>query len=487
MAFIFLITVNLQALEIYPKNIFLDHYEIIPPLGRIKSIATSLDKIFAISDNYLLIFDKNNFNLLRTTYFSQEISLVAYDPFYDELWVSSVNTIIRYNISLGSVREYKFNSIINGLGFTAESVYISSQKKYALERNSGNLEVVSNFPEDVIWYRCFDKKQLNNYVFLTPYFYQDDLKVTNNPFHQYEITALHDDGMYLYVGTDQYGILRYNKISLTKERIIYGPLTTRNLRLKKIGTDYYFISEAGISFLSTGDRKNWCYFRLLNKPGDFLFLDGEFLISFGNQIAKVSGVVSTPITHLKNNIITINHDGVYIYVGTKNGMYKILKETDEPFPFGPDRYPVYFIYPSNGQIFVGGEFATYRFDRKLDRWFQILPCGTKDICALKSSFYFLTHENQLIRYTIPNDSIGKENDTLTIALPYFNIYDIDSDGKVLYCATGSGINYFNPETQAYNPVYNLPRIKYDYVAIVAENIIAISDEKIYRLPLKYRD
>ncbi|MEO0156470.1 MAG: hypothetical protein ABIL07_05100, partial [candidate division WOR-3 bacterium] len=182
-----------------------------------------------------------------------------------------------------------------------------------------------------------------------------------------------------------------------------------------------------------------------------------------------------------------NFDQTSIYVGTVDGMYKILRETREPIEFGPDRYPVYVIYPSNEQIFVGGEFATYRFDQRLNQWFQIMPWGAKDICEVKSNFYFLTVDNQLIRYKPLGDSILVDNDTNVILLPYFNIYDIDSDGKILYCATGSGINYFDPETQLYNPIYNLPRIKYNNVAVVNEDIIAISDNCIYRLPIKYRD
>jgi len=484
---LFFFCFNLYAVEIIPKNIFLDHYEIIPPLGRVKSISTSLNKIFAISDNYLLIFDKNTLELLRATHFNQEVTLVAYDPFYDELWIPSMNSILRYNINLGSIREYQFNSYVMGIGLTQDKVYILSEKKYSLDRVSGKFGIVSEFPEDTIWHRVFDKKLLNNYRFLAPFFYQDDLNETNEPSHQYEITALYNDGIYLYVGTNKYGILRYNTISLKKDRIIYGPLTTYNLKLKKFGSKYYFISDAGISSLSVVDRNEWGYFRLSKKSGDFLFIGNEYIISFGSQLTRVSGVVSTPIAQFQHSILTLNFDETNIYIGTDNGMYKILKETREPIEFGPDRYPVYVIYPTDEQLFVGGEFATYRFDRKLNQWFQIIPWGTKDICEVKSCFYFLTNNNQLVKYKPFEDSIITENEKIAIVLPYFNIYDIDSDGKTLYCATGSGINYLDPETELYNPIYNLPRIKYNYVAIVEEDIIAVSDDCIYRLPIKYRD
>ncbi|MEO0206860.1 MAG: hypothetical protein ABIL22_09345 [candidate division WOR-3 bacterium] len=478
---------NILAIEIYPKNIFIDHYELIPSLGRINSIATSINKIFAISDNYLLMFDKNNLELIRTTFFGQDIFLVAYDQFYEELWISSTDAIFRYNINLGSVREYKFYDVVNDIGVTPDKIYILSRGKYSLDRLSGKIEQIAKFPDNVRWYRAFDRKSLEDYKFLSPYFYQDNLNETNDPFYRYEITSFYDEGMYLYVGTDQYGILKYNKISLERQRVVYGPLSTHNIRLKKIDGIYYFISSMGISSLQKNQAQSWQYFRLMNEPGDFLYVNNEFLVSHGNNLTKISGAVSVPIAQFRNAILSLSSDETNIYVGTNDGMYRILRETSEPIDFGPDKYPVYVVYPTAEQVFVGGEFATYRFDRAGGKWYKVFPRGTKDICEVARSFYFLTTDNQLIQYSPSYDSVINENDTVPIILPYFNIYDIDSDGEMIYCATGSGINYFDPKTQLYNPVYNLPLIGFNYVAVVDEYIVAISDQNIYRLAIKFRD
>ncbi|MGQ9817532.1 MAG: hypothetical protein ACUVQ3_06265 [bacterium] len=485
--FFLFLSINLSAVEIDPPNIFIYHYELIPPLGEIKSIATSVNKIFALSDNYLLIFDKSNLRLIRTAHFNQDIFLIAYDQFYDELWITGANAIFRYNIHLGSIREYQFVEKIDGIGIAPEKVYISARKKYALDRLSGVLESVPNFPANIIWYRGFDDKVLKDFKFLSPYYYRDDLNETNEPFHQYNITALYDEGLYLYVGTDKYGLLRYNKVSLERQRIIYGPLTTTGQRLKKIGNTYYFISAYGISNYNSDADKSWRYFRLSVQPEDLVFFDNELIVSYGNQLIKVIGNVTIPIAQFRNKILNISFDDLSIYVGTDNGMYRILKETNEPLDFGPDRYPVYVIYPFGEQLYVGGEFATYLYDRIVHKWKSLINRGTKDICEINSMLYFLTTDNQLIQYGSGYDSVSSENDTLPIILPYFNIYDIDTDGKALYCATASGINYFDPERNLYNPVYNLPRIKYNYVAITEDDIIAVADQKIYRLPLKYRD
>ncbi len=483
----FLLYINLNAVEIYPQNIFIDHYALIPPLGKIKSIATSINKIFALSDNYLLIFDKNNLELLRSTYFNQDIFIVAYDQFYDELWITSVNAVIRYNLHLGSIREYQFTERIERLGIGPEKIYISALGKFALDRLTGKLEQVSIFPDNIRWFKGFDENELRKNKFLSPYYYWDDIRETNEPFYKYNITAFYDDGMDLYVGTDKYGLLKYNKISLEKQRIIYGPLTAAGQKLKKIGNRYYFISAYGISSYDVGVKKSWQYFRLKAQPYDLMILNDELIASYGNQLVKITGNVTMPITEFHNTVLNVSLDEFNIYVGTDNGMYKILKETNEPIAFGPDRYPVYIIFPSHDQLYVGGELATYRYDYETNKWFSIINRGTKDVCEINNMLYFLTTDNQLIQYSSTADLSLIKNDTLPIILPYFNIYDIDTDGKFLYCATASGINYFDPERQLYNPVYNLPRIKYNFVAVTDEDIIAVGDINIYRLPLQYRD
>lgn len=477
----------LLALEVYPKNILLDRYELVPPLGKVKSIATSVNKIFAVSDNYLLMFDRNTLQLIRTVYFDKEISLLAYDQFYDELYISSINSLLRYNINLGSVREYQFTDVVYGIGVTPDKIYILSQENYSLDRISGKLGYITQFPENVRWYKAFDHKDLNNYRFLSPYFFQDNLSETNDPFYRYEITSFYDDGMYLYVGTNQFGILKYNKISLERERIVYGPLGNRNLKLKKIGPTYYFISSSGISNLKQDVKKSWQYFRLMNEPEDLLLFNNELIVSYGNTLMRISGAVSSPIAQFRHIVLALNFDDTNIYVGTDNGMYRILRQTNEPLEFGPDKYGVHVVFPTPDQVFVGGEFATYRFERETSKWYRIFPRGVKDICEVARGLYFLTTDNQLLQYLPPGDSSQSGIDTLPIILPYFNIYDIDSDGELLYCATASGINYFDPRSQLYNPVYNLPRIKYNYVAIIDSSIIAVSDQNIYRLAIRFRD
>ncbi len=481
------VCISLHAVEIEPGNIFLDHYELIPPLGKVKSMATSMNKLFAISDNYLLIFDRNDLHLTRVTYFKQEILFLAYDQFFDELWIASGNSILRYNISLGSIREYHFTSRAKGIGIAPEKVYISALERYALDRNTGKIEQVVKFPEGVRWFREFNKNEVREYKFLNPYFYQDGFGESNDPLYQYAITSLYDDGMFLFVGTEKFGILRYNKVSLEKVRVVYGPLSTTGVRLRKIGSEYYFVSSSGVSSTKSSNLKQWTYFRLRDGPGDLLYHNDQLIVSYGNQLTRISGNVSIPLTQFRNQILSLGMDNVNIYVGTDNGMYRIIKETTQPLEFGPDQNPVYVIHSVGDRLYVGGELALYLFDKQTEKWYTIFNRGVRDISEVATGLYFLTTDNQLIEYASIVDSAKAEQDTNIIILPYFNIYDIDSDGKILYCATGSGINYYDPETRLYTPLYQLPRIKYNYVGLIGDDIIAVSDYNIYRLSKQYRD
>jgi len=481
-----LFTYIIFAVDIFPQNIFLDHYEVIPPLGTIKSIATSTIYLFAVSDNYLLIFDKQNLSLKRTVYFDQSIDLLAYDQGYDELWITSPSVIIRYNISLGSNREYPIPEyFINGIGVGNEYIYLEASKKYLLNKRSGEIKLVNSFPDNLRWYRRITEGDIKKYPFLTPYYYVDDPQESQTPFNRYGITAINDDGVELYIGTGGFGILKYNKISWQKLRIVYGPLDTKIRRVKKVGDSVYLISSKGISIYQKKDD-NWRYLRLTNEIGDFILQDSNFVVGIGNQISQLSGSFIFPINEFKAGVLYLSADNLYIYVGTNSGLFKIYRGSREAIQFGPDRYAVYAVYPTENSIYVGTEFSFYKYDARKYTWSELINRGIKKIVELKDEFYLLSVDNQLIKYqAMPKDSL--KSDTNWILLPYFNIYDIDTDKEVLYCASYAGIYYYNPTDGFYKMVYNLPRIKYNYIFVIEDNILTVSDRGVYRLPIKYRD
>ena len=112
--------------------------------------------------------------------------------------------------------------------------------------------------------------------------------------------------------------------------------------------------------------------------------------------------------------------------------------------------------------------------------------GVKDIVGLKDAVYALGTNNQIMC------SSNTLTDSLTpdsgwVLLPYFNIYDIDTDNEVLYCATYAGIYYYEPESSLYRVIYNLPRIHYEYVFVIDNALITVSENSIYSLPLEFRD
>jgi hypothetical protein len=472
------------TINIAPKNLFLDHYIIIPSIGRIKAIATSPLNVFAISDNNLIIFDKQTITLKKTISFDEELHLIGYDQYYNDLWIMSNASIIRLNVASYSIREYMADGVYR-FGIGQDYLYLDGLKDYSLNKRTGELKIIHSFPGNLFWFKKTTNADIKKYPFLTPYYYYDELPESQAPLSQFPITTISDDGMNLYVGTDGYGILKYNKISWQKQRVIYGPLDSNIKNVKIFDNNIYFISSLGISYYPTSTN-NWQYQRFRYRITDFLFLDNNLIVSFNNQISRTDGGMLFSISNFATDVLVLNSDSMHIYIGTRSGLFKMYKGTSTTVPFGPDRFPVYSILPVQDDIFVGGEFALYKYTREKNEWSKVLPYGVKDIIEIKDELYLLGLNNQVIRYRKVHDN-ASDIDTSWILLPYFNIYDIDTDNEVLYCASYAGIYYYDPKTDLYKVIYNLPRIKYDYIFVVGDNIVSVSGGNIYSLPIKYRD
>jgi len=475
----------LLFVNITPQNILGDRYSITPPLGEVKSITTSPLYVFAVSDNHLIFFDKQPLAIKKTIHFDHDIELIGYDQQYDDLWILGASSIIRLTIAAYTIREYPFIGEINRFGIGHDYIYLDGIKDYSLNKKTGAIERIHSFPGDAKWYKKTTESDIRNYTFLTPYFYYDQPEESQAPLYEFPITALYDDGMYLYVGTYKYGILRYNKVSWLKERIVYGPLDLELKKVRKFDNRIYFVSSLGLSYYQIGVG-DWHYQRFNDQIGDILFLENNFIVSFENRISRVNGNITLTLRTLDTDILCLSSDNTYIYVGTNSGLLKIYKNTTEPIPFGPDRYPVNTVYSTEDNVFVGGEFAFYQYNKEKEFWVKVLPFGVKDIVEINDNLYLLGVNNQIIRYSKGDqDLLG--SDTNWILLPYFNIYDIDTDHEVLYCASYAGIYYYEPETELYKVVYNLPRVKYKYVFLADTNIIAVTDKNIYSLPTAFRD
>jgi hypothetical protein len=252
--------------------------------------------------------------------------------------------------------------------------------------------------------------------------------------------------------------------------------------VKKYDNNVYFLSASGISYFH-GDAQAWQYLRLDRTASDVIAVDNEILIARDNRILRTSGTLEFPIGDFTNDVLALSSDSQYIYAATRSGLFKIIRGTSNEIPFGPNRYAVYYVYPTEDAVYAGGEFGLYRYDRSADQWTTVFDFGVKDIVGLKGNIYALGTNNQIMR--APNDSLTADSNWFL--LPYFNIYDIDTDNEVLYCATYAGIYYYEPETSLYKVIYNLPRIYYDYVFVIDKALIAVAKEAIYSLPLEYRD
>jgi ligand-binding sensor domain-containing protein len=485
---IYLLLSSLLAVTIHPQNALSDHYTIIPPLGQIESITASDIQVFAGSGQYLLFFDKMSFTFQKSVFFDCTIELIGYDNYTNDLWIACPDGLIRFNIMSYSLRTYPVPTPIQRFSLDATNVYFENARtaeRYALDKVLGTISSINYFPQNLRWNSKNTVSEVRNYPFLNPYYYYDDAQASQVPFERYAITALLDDGMHLYVGTDRFGMLRYNKVSWESRRVVYGPLDAQIRTVRKFDDDIYFLSVQGISYFQE-DPRNWQYLRLNREAYDMTITNDGLFIARNGRVLKTSGNLEFPLYDFRSDVLTLNEDHDYLYVGTRSGLYRLKKGTSNAVPFGPDAYAVYYVYPSENAIYVAGEFALYRYDRKEMEWETAFNFGVKDIAGIGQEIYALGTNNQIMHSPrAQNDSASA--DTSWLLLPYFNIYDIDTDGADLYCATYAGLYYYEPSSELYKVIYNLPRIPYEHVFVISGNIIAVSRNSVYALPLEYRD
>lgn len=478
----------LSQVNVYPQNPAWDRYTIIPPLGTIRSIAASDLNVFAASGQHLLFFNKAGYSFEKSVRFDCELQLIGYDRYTSDIWVVCPENIIRFNTLSYTFRAYPLSENILRFALDMKNVYFESVKtgqKYALDKIIGTLTNINNFPSDLKWFKTNSESDIRQYSFLNPYYYYDEPQVSQVPFERYMITSIYDDGMYLYVGTDRYGLLKYNKTSWEKQRLVYGPVDSYIKKAQKFGENVYFLCASGISYFHEMDRE-WKYLRLNRGAHDITALGNEIFLARNNQLLRTSGTLEFPVGGFTDDILAIASDSSYIYAATRSGLFRVAKGTTIEMPFGPQRYAVYHVYPAEDAVYVGGEFALYKYSRDERAWTTLLGFGVKDIVGLKDKIYALGTNNQIMHVPdTPSDSLAL--DSSWVLLPYFNIYDIDADDEVLYCATYSGVYYYEPEDALYRVIYNLPRIQYDYVAVVDNRLIAVGKNSIYSLPLEYRD
>ncbi len=476
------------GVNIYPQNLMWDRYTITPPLGTIKSITASDIEVFAASGRYLLFFNKPSYAFEKSVLFDCELEIIGYDNYTNDLWIVYPDGIIRFNTLSFTLRSYPLPGSISRFALDVKYVYFEYTKavdRFALDKVTGTISSINNFPNNLKWYSTTKLQDIRKYPFLSPYYYYDDVQVSQVPFQEYPITAVYDDGMYLYVGTDRFGLLKYNKTSWASQRIVYGPLDSQIRTVRRFNQKIYFLSASGISFFEE-DSRDWHYLRLNRSATDIIAVNNEIYLSRDNRLFRTSGNLEFPLDNFTADVLTLNTDSQYIYIGTRSGLYKVIQGTSNLIPFGPASYAVYYVYPAENAVYAGGEFALYKYSRAEGTWITEFNFGVKDIVGIADGLYALGTNNQIMRHPgALSDSTAP--DTNWTLLPYFNIYDIDTDNEVLYCATYAGIHYYEPGTNLYKPIYNLPRKHYDYVFVTDNTLTAISENAIYTLPLEYRD
>lgn len=478
----------LIQLNILPQNVALDPYAVVAPLGRVTSMAASSMQVYALSGDNLLFIDKNSLRLETALYLEGSPQLIGYDNYTSDLWIMYRDKFVRLMVMTLSPREFPIPFLVDRFAVGATMLYLENTAggRFTMDKVTGTITPAGAFPADLLWHRRLIEDDVTKYPFLSPYYYFDDVLASQTPSVQHPITAVLDDGLQLFIGTDRYGILKYNKVSWQSDRLVYGPLDLDLRRCHVIEDDVVFVSRQGLSILDP-ETERWTYQRLRSTLVDIAEFDGRIHIVRPNGVLALEGPLESPRGSFDETVLSTASDAENIYVGTRSGAFRIAGGTSSPVSFGPDRHAVYVIYPTSDAVYVGGEFGMYSYDRAAQAWSTLLSFGVKDIVALAGAVYALGTNDQLIRHPgVPPDTTLPADTNWTL-LPYFNVRDIDTDGAALYCATHAGVYYFEPLSGSYNAVYNLPRLSYERVFVARGRLLAKTQDQIFWLPLEYRD
>lgn len=467
----------LTGIVVQPDRAAGDRYGIVAPLGRIASIATSIDRVFCVSDHYLVIMNRRRMTNTDVYRFDRPVQLGAYDMWFADLWLVTADTLVRFTPFSGSVRSFPLTVRVDSFAVGADALYAGGGELYRIDRSTGTTTPVAEVPAGLTWHKALTAGQLRRYPFLTPFHYRDPMAESTDPLRIYPITALHEDGVELYVGTNGYGLLRYNTLSLQMERAVYGPRSLGINDVRILGDDLYLAGDEGLSIL--GPSRQWRYAATALPVQDVVAIDSTLLVNEGQVLARLDKGLRFPLLSPAARITALTATDSAIYVGTTQGIMIWHALTGAQTLLARSEQAVQAIAVHEDRLYAGTSTAWLRYLPESGSWRPVINQGIAEAVGVGAWLYLRGDNRQLLR-------LSGENDQWEL-LPYYNINDIATDGTDLYCATVLGLSYLEASSGLMRYIVGLPREEYQRVVVHANMIYAFSRDRLYTLPTTVRD
>jgi len=444
----------------------------IPPMGTIASIAASPNQLLLVNDQRLVFLSKSEHYRIVYAYEPPEHPvLVGYDIEYGDFFVVGTEHFYRVNEFTYSVRSYGVPRALAIIGIAVGPGYIywhDGLTLLRLNKRNGKVESTAAVPPEAKWFRLAGSQDLRAFPFLSPYYYQD------SRFNRYSITALAEDGMDLYVGTDGYGLFKYHRLTWEKSHITFSPYTSPVRRLLKRPEGLYFVGDFAVSWYdASGD--SFTNLRFDNRIDDLIPLENKLYVGSANRLLSYEGSFVYPISEPIENVRLFRQDGADILYATRNGLYKLNVRVNSVEHLGLEDAGINAILVDSAAIYAAGERGFFRFERATAKWERLMNLPLLDALQFHDQYYFIAATRQLFVLSSTTDTIRP--------LPYMNITCFETDGRLLYLGTALGLAVYEPARRIYRTAPYLPKEKINALALTEDAIWLVTDRSILKMAL----
>lgn len=231
-----------------------------------------------------------------------DVDVVGIDLYTDNLLVSSDLNIYSYTRTLEDWESYTMGGVkgsFTSIGVNAEYIWGEGPDlKIRFNKITRNWIPVDRFEDDVKWFGKRGEVDIRKprYSFLAPFY------VSGKHLERYDMTTAVEDGKTLWVGTEGYGVLRYDLIDLTSEHLLMGVATG--------GVDAVCLDE-GFLWFGGKDADASGITRWRQADNSWVHYDKE----------KDVGLFS-------NRVSVILADSKYVWLGTREGLTRFDKKKE---------------------------------------------------------------------------------------------------------------------------------------------------------------
>ena len=451
---VLLVAVLLLHTQIYGEGDWVTYSE----FRNVSSVSTDLRYVYFGSSGgiarYDRLFDGWGYPIsVSDGLIGNEILVCSYDRYSDCLWVVTPYGVQKYNPFARSAEVFpdvaQSARGIHSIAVEEKAVWFAGEGRILkFQREDATWSWQASVPSNLEWYgrRSLAMLDSSQYGFLSPYYFLDENLA------RYEITSVGKDDRHLWVGTNGYGVWRYDLTTFQGEHLLYGLAKRRVDSVARDGDSLWIGGTGGGSNgITLWDRKQ-DRFRFFETPHiRGLRSESVSSIEIGMDLVGFGTSEGISIYEKKKDawrsfeafyepesdgVISLEQDSSYLFCGTDLGL-NVLDTKTWSWEFAPQlgRVRINDILKTGDTLLFATDEGVFFVDggdtslKQLSDSYGSLDFGATAIAVDSVGLWFGTHDGivQLNRMTgrwsrwtvVGHSFIG---DVLTLAADGFNLW-----------------------------------------------------------------